>query len=105
MPEWRQGEDSVSLIFRVPLPREKYNGAVVIDHIITGLTTNEATQRDLVVIYKAISNLGNIKIADVQKLIGKSYVTSKRYLQLLKEAGLIEYRGSLKTGGWFAVSQ
>lgn len=105
MPEWRQGEDSVSLIFRVPLPHEKYNGALVIDHIITGLTTNEATQRDLVVIYKAISNLGNIKIADVQKLIGKSYVTCKRYLQLLKEAGLIEYRGSLKTGGWFAVSQ
>ena len=105
MPEWRQGEDSVSLIFRVPLPHEKYNGALVIDHIITGLTTNEATQRDLVVIYKAISNLGNIKVADVQKLIEKSYVTCKRYLQLLKEAGLIEYRGSLKTGGWFAVSQ
>jgi len=105
MPEWRQGEDSVSLIFRVPLPREKYNGTVVIDHIISGLTTNEATQRELVVMYKAISNLGNIKVADVQKLIGKSYVTCKRYLQLLKEAGLIEYRGSLKTGGWFAVSQ
>lgn len=105
MPEWRQGEDTVSLIFRVPLPREKYNGALVIDNIISGLTTNEATQRELTVIYKAISNLGNIKVADVQKLIGKSYVTSKRYLQLLKEAGLIEYRGSLKTGGWFVVSQ
>lgn len=105
MPEWRQGEDTVSLIFRVPLPREKYNGALVIDNIISGLTTNEATQRELTVIYKAISNLGNIKVADVQKLIGKSYVTSKRYLQLLKESGLIEYRGSLKTGGWFVVSQ
>lgn len=25
--------------------------------------------------------------------------------ELLKEAGLIEYRGSLKAGGWFVVSQ
>ena len=105
MPEWRQGEDTVTLIFRVPLPREKYNGTMVVDNIISGLTTNGATQRDLTIIYKAISNLGNIKVADVQKLIGKSYVTCKRYLQLLKEAGLIEYRGSLKTGGWFVVSQ
>lgn len=105
MPEWRQGEDSVSLIFRVPLSREKYNGTLVIDNIITGLTTNGATQKELFAIYKAISNIGNIKVADVQKLIGKSYVTCKRYLQLLKEAGLIEYRGSLKTGGWFAVIQ
>lgn len=105
MPEWRQGEDTVTLIFRVPLPREKYNGTMVVDNIISGLTTNGATQRDLTIIYKAISNLGNIKVADVQKLIGKSYVTCKRYLQLLKEAGLIEYRGSLKTGGWFAVNQ
>ncbi len=105
MPEWRQGEDTVTLIFRVPLPREKYIGTMVVDNIISGLTTNGATQRDLTIIYKAISNLGNIKVADVQKLIGKSYVTCKRYLQLLKEAGLIEYRGSLKTGGWFSVSQ
>lgn len=105
VPEWRQGEDTVSLIFRVPLSREKYNGALVIENIISGLTTNGATQRDLTVIYKAISNLGNIKVADVQKQIGKSYATCKRYLQLLKEAGLIEYRGSLKTGGWFAVNQ
>ena len=105
MPEWRQGEDTVTLIFRVPLPREKYNGTMVVDNIISGLTTNGATQRDLTIIYKAISNLGNIKVADVQKLIGKSYVTCKRYLQLLKEAGLIEYRGSLKTGGWFSVNQ
>lgn len=105
IPEWQQGEDSVSLIFRVPLPHEKLNGTLVVDSIISGLTPNETTQRELVVIYKAIRNLGHFKVADAQKLIGKSYVTCKRYLQLLREAGLIEYRGSLKTGGWFVVSR
>ncbi len=103
MPEWRQGEDSVSLIFKVSLPRVKFKGSLVIDNVISGLSANDLTQKELLIIYKAINNHGNIKVADVQSMIGKSYATCKRYLQLLKEAGLIEYRGSLKTGGWFTA--
>lgn len=105
MPEWRQSEDTVTLVFKAELPREKYSGTAVVDHIIAGLTPQVETQKLLSIIYNAINNLGNIKVADVQKLTGKSYVSCKRYLQWLKEAGLIEYRGSLKTGGWFVVSQ
>ena len=105
MPEWHQGEDTVKLVFKAELPREKYSGTAVVDHIIAGLTPHIETQKLLVITYNAINNHGNIKVADVQKMTGKSYVSCKRYLQLLKEVGLIEYRGSLKTGGWFAVSQ
>mgnify|MGYP002624519781 FL=1 len=105
MPEWLQGEDTVSLIFRVELPHEKYSGGAVVDRVIAGLSTNMETRELLATVYTAIKNVGKIKVADVQKITGKSYVSCKRYLQLLKEAGLVEYRGSLKTGGWYAVSQ
>lgn len=105
MPEWRQGEDTVTLVFKVELPHERYSGTTVEDRIIAGLTTQIETKKILTIIYRAVKNSGNIKVADAQKLTGKSYVSCKRYLQLLKEAGLIEYRGSLKTGGWYAMSQ
>lgn len=105
MPEWHQGEDTLTLVFKAELPREKYSGTIIADNVIAGLTPNFDIQRILTSVYTLIKNVGNIKIADVQKLTGKSYVSCKRHLQLLKEAGLIEYRGSLKTGGWFAVSQ
>lgn len=105
MPEWHQGDDTVSLIFKADLPREKFSETIAVDNIIAGLTSQIATRKALSVIYTAIRNVGNIKVADVQEMTGKSYGSCKRYLQLLKEAGLIEYRGSLKTGGWFVVSQ
>lgn len=105
MPKWHQGDDTVSLIFKADLPREKFSETITVDNIIAGLTSQIATRKALSVIYTAIRNVGNIKVADVQEMTGKSYGSCKRYLQLLKEAGLIEYRGSLKTGGWFVVSQ
>ncbi len=105
MPEWHQGEDTVTLVFKVELPSEKKGGDVVVDYVIAGLTPNLEIQKLLTLIYTTIKNLGKVKVQDVQKVTGKSYVSCKRYLQLLKEAGLIEYRGSLKTGGWFVVSQ
>lgn len=46
----------------------------------------------------------NAKSKVISDIIGKSYATVKRYIIILKDAGLIEYRGSLKTGGWFLVS-
>lgn len=105
MPEWHQGDDTVTLIFKVELPSEKYSGTSVVEQIIAGLTPNVETQRLLTSMYMMVKNVGNIKVADVQKLTGKSYASCKRYLQWLKEAGLIEYQGSLKTGGWFVVSR
>lgn len=105
MPEWHQGDNTVTLVFKANLPLDNLSGTSVIDNIIAGLTPNVETQRLLTSIHVMIKNVGNIKVADVQKLTGKSYASCKRYLQWLKEAGLIEYRGSLKTGGWFEVIQ
>ena len=40
-------------------------------------------------------------IKDVMAITGKSNATSKRYLQLLKEIGIIEFKGSAKIGKYF----
>ena len=40
------------------------------------------------------------KLADIQRHIGKSIATTKRYVQLLKDSGVIEYIGALKDGGY-----
>lgn len=105
LPEWRQDDNTVTLTFKAELPREKFSKSTITDNIIKGLTHNVDAQKHLYAIYMSIRNNGNIKVANVQELTGKSYISCKRYLQLLKEAGLIEYRGSLKTGGWYTVSQ
>lgn len=105
LPEWRQDDNTVALTFKAELPREKFSKSTITDNIIKGLTHNVDAQKHLYAIYMSIRNNGNIKVANVQELTGKSYISCKRYLQLLKEAGLIEYRGSLKTGGWYTVSQ
>ncbi len=36
---------------------------------------------------------------------GKSNATAKRYLQILKTTGLIEFKGAAKTGKYFTISK
>ena len=42
-----------------------------------------------------------VSINQVMKSTGKSNATVKRYLQILKIAGLVEFKGSAKTGKYF----
>ena len=41
------------------------------------------------------------KVKDISKHINKGIATTERYIKSLKEKGLIEYRGSRKTGGYY----
>jgi ATP-dependent DNA helicase RecG len=38
---------------------------------------------------------------EIAGYIGKSIRTTERYLQLLKEENMLEYRGSKKSGGYY----
>lgn len=40
------------------------------------------------------------KLSEIQTEVSKSLATTKRYVQLLRENGIIEYVGSAKTGGY-----
>ena len=61
-----------------------------------GETINDA-------INDAIKSRPGVKKVELVKIIGKSKPTIERVIALLKQQGRIEYRGSKKTGGYFAL--
>ena len=56
-------------------------------------------------IYLIVLNNPEIKIAQVAELRGKSESTVWKQLNELTKKGIIEYRGSDKTGGYYPVTK
>ena len=52
-------------------------------------------------VYMVVTNNPGIKIGQVAKVRKKSESTVKKQLTSLRKMGLIEYRGSDKTGGYY----
>ncbi len=102
IPIWQQKEECVILTFWINRPTNKHKYDV--RQIVAGLTNDEMIRNSLNKILVYIHDNPNAKSKVISGIIGKSYATVKRYIIILKDAGLIEYRGSLKTGGWFLVS-
>nr|WP_255737233.1 ATP-binding protein [Cognataquiflexum nitidum] len=67
--------------------------------IIEGV--NEGVKAELEFLYLTISESPGKKANELKVQIDKSKATTERHLKLLKELGLIEYRGAPKTGGYF----
>ncbi|WP_055432417.1 hypothetical protein [Candidatus Symbiothrix dinenymphae] len=61
---------------------------------------NESVKKEVHELYDHIKNNPLIKRTDIIIFIGKSKTTVERYLKILKDNNLIEYIGSLKTGGY-----
>ena len=64
---------------------------------------NDRLKNELMQIYSFIEQNPLIKIAPIEQFTQKSDKTVRRYLNILKENGLIEYVGSDKTGGYKVV--
>jgi ATP-dependent DNA helicase RecG len=76
---------------------ERYEG---VDGPVNGLVTSlKGVLKD---IYLIVLNNPGIKIAQVAELRGKSESTVWKQLNELTKKGIIEYRGSDKTGGYYA---
>ena len=100
VPVWKSENGYVSLTF----PEIHHNQLALESKdwmLIAGnLSANPSTTKALADILSYIEKEGSLKLNDAQTLTGKSYATVKRYLQLLKDSGLVCYVGSLKTGSW-----
>ena len=55
---------------------------------------------ELIKVIKAINNQKGINRIELMSITGKGKTTLERYLRILKENKLIEYRGARKTGGY-----
>jgi len=56
------------------------------------------------VVYELIKEGEGLSASDIAKVIGKSWRTTMRYLDVLKREGKIEFRGAPKTGGYYLKS-
>jgi ATP-dependent DNA helicase RecG len=71
-----------------------------INGVING-ALNETIINELVNVLRIIHNQKGINRIELIERIGKAKTTLERYLKVLKENNLIEYRGAKKTGGYF----
>ena len=103
-PFWKSENGCVTLTF----PDIHHNQKAIEQHdwkrITSNITSDSSVNESLMNILSYTEYHGNVKIADLEQVTGKSYATVKRYLQMLKEAGLIQYVGSRKTGAWKLMS-
>lgn len=67
--------------------------------LLEGLSVDNNVRNELRKVVEYLNSHENVKSTDIQNYLGKSYATANRYMHILKDSGIIEYRGSLKTGG------
>ena len=100
-PEFKVGHKIVTLVIRFKnsiTPHRKGDDPVndpVNDPI------NDPIKGVLKDVFEIIKNNPGIQKPAIAAHIGKSEATAKRYLKQLLDQGLIEYRGSDKTGGYY----
>ena len=56
-------------------------------------------------VYQMILSSPGIKKGEISKRVGKSESTIKRYVKMLMDGGLVVYRDSKKTGGYYPVEK
>ena len=98
-PVWSNENGCVTLTFPNiyhNLEQERENKPVDLSQLTTDATVRES----LKVILEYVVEHQSVKLQELVEVTGKSYPSVKRYMQILKEAGLIEYIGSLRSGGW-----
>lgn len=91
----------LTIRFKEPLKPHLFNESENLSGPINGLINGPINGVVLEVLRLIQSNLGIKKIAIAQQ-IRRSETTVKRYVKILTDAKLIEYRDSNKTGGYFA---
>jgi len=69
-----------------------------------GEVASNSVKDRLVEISQIIANKPGIKVKGIQEEVDVSRETIKKDLKVLIDKGLVEYRGSLKTGGYYPVS-
>lgn len=73
----------------------------VVNEVVSG--HREVENEVAKTVLEAIITKPGIKKPELQKITGKSHATIERAVDLLKKLSEIEYRGSDKTGGYYAV--
>lgn len=66
---------------------------------------SDGIKTEIVQIAELVSEKEGISTSQIAKKLGKSKRTIERYIRTAKNLGIIEYRGSQKTGGYFLTAK
>lgn len=94
-PEWQEANNIMILTLHGVYQNRSNDN---LSHRI--IVSNESQQQILDDLIDYIKLNPGCRLAQLQEITGKSLATTKRYVQLLRENGIIEYQGALKTGGY-----
>lgn len=94
-PEWKESDNIINLTLH-----GVYQNRGTDRHLHKIVVPNESQQLILDSLVDFINNNPGCKLSQLQEVSGKSLATTKRYVQLLRDNGIIEYQGALKTGGY-----
>ncbi len=97
-PIWTEKDDVITITFPDIQHNRVSQGEPSVD--LAYLAQNTKRKIELEKIVQYIQSHPYCKTAELVIYTGKSYPMVTRYLQILKEANIIQYEGSLKTGGW-----
>lgn len=103
IPFWTAENGCVKLVF--PVRRSISLVQNNMPRLVENLAQDATVKKALNNILDYLSEHKFAKNKEISAFLNKSYASTKRYMVILKDAGLIEYQGSLKTGGWCLVSQ
>lgn len=108
-PKWKNNDNILELTFEgISHQNEGVNEGVKLSTEGVKLNiegVNEGVSEELTLLYSQISKYPGKKANELNEQINKSIATTERYLKILKEQGLIEFRGAPKTGGYFTKHQ
>ena len=93
----------VAIIWYQPISAGR--GGVNAPRKIPNETINETIKQSETInetINETIKNVPGISLRGIVEAVGKSRATVSRVLSALKESGMVEYRGSKKTGGYYS---
>jgi ATP-dependent DNA helicase RecG len=79
----------------------------LIDGVNDGLIdrVSDGVRAELVKIVHVVQKQNGCNAADIAKAIKKAKPTTERYIKILRTIGLIEYKGSAKTGGYYITEK
>lgn len=98
-PVWSEENECVVLTF--PKVRHLRSGEKELKPIdMSLLSTDMSVRASLKTIMEYMDEHDHVKLQELVDTTGKSYPSVKRYMQILKDAGLAIYTGSLRSGGW-----
>ncbi|MDD4489019.1 MAG: putative DNA binding domain-containing protein [Paludibacter sp.] len=113
VPVWKQNNNITSVTFPDVAHNRKDKSSsnavndAVNDAVKKGIidTISDTVNDALIDAVKVIKTNKSASILEIMESTGKSNATAKRYLQILREVGLVEFKGAAKTGKYHLTAK